>query len=98
MIIYRIDLEVEEGREEQVEKIFRDEFVPAVRSQPGFCNALYLSHGENESTPEILLFFDTEKQRKAWVDTEQHREAWGKISGLCSSYTAQGYELTEKAR
>ncbi len=82
-----IDLEAAPGREKQLISAFRTVFEPAVRGQPGFVSVRLLKlreeiAGKNPTTAgyRLVLSFETEQQRLAWVATEAHHRAWPEIA------------------
>lgn len=98
MVALEIKLKLKKGENTRIKKNFAEKFVPAIKKQPGFFNAILLEQFTDKSDYLIILMFDTEEQRRAWVNSEEHDPAWGMIAELCESRAAKGYDIVGKAR
>ncbi len=87
-----VDMEVAPGKEEQLVADYRNQFQPAITSQPGF-RAVRLLRPDESSRWLLLIEFDTEQNRMAWVATPEHQQAWPALARSCSS--AHGADFNE---
>ena len=81
-----VDLEVDPSRERELSANFRTVFRPAIRKQPGFADVKLLKQrnvlagtAPAGKTYRLLISFETEEQRQAWVKTDDHQKAWPEI-------------------
>ncbi len=78
-----VDLDVDPAREKTLLETYRNEFRPAIRKQPGFVDVRLMklvSAPAGQAPPNtnyrLLVSFEKEEQRKAWVATETHQKLW----------------------
>jgi heme-degrading monooxygenase HmoA len=78
-----VDLDVDPAKEKDLLVTFRTHFRPAITKQPGFVDVklLKLVSAMVGSAPpntsyRLLIIFQTEEQRKAWVATPTHQQVW----------------------
>jgi heme-degrading monooxygenase HmoA len=96
MIELQIYLETLPGKEEQLEKVFRDTFVPAISIQKGFRSVSLLKPGNSIHSYQLQLRFENEELRLKWVASDEHQKSFPKIAELCSSVSWQGFEVAGK--
>lgn len=77
------DLEVDPAREDEMISIFHTSFEPVIRQQPGFVDVKLLKFrgavagdAPIKATHKLLISFETEQQRLAWVATGDHQRVW----------------------
>jgi heme-degrading monooxygenase HmoA len=96
-----VDLEVDPAREKEMVSNFEKTFRPAIRKQPGFVDVrlLRLRTALAGKAPancgyRLLISFQTEEQRKAWVATDTHQQVWPTIERTLrgAKYTALLYD------
>ncbi|HSB16737.1 MAG TPA: antibiotic biosynthesis monooxygenase [Bryobacteraceae bacterium] len=94
-----VDLDVDSAKEKKLVENFRNVFRPAISRQPGFVDVklLRLRKALSGPTPlpyRLLISFQTEEQRQAWVATTDHQRAWPAIEENLrgSKYTAVLYD------
>ncbi|MCH2693670.1 MAG: hypothetical protein MK025_03005 [Acidobacteriia bacterium] len=87
-----IYLEVKNGMGTELEKLYKDAYVPAIEVQNGFLRTKLLRQYESRSNYEIDISFNSEKQRASWAISSEHQEAWPKIEAICSKITWQGFD------
>lgn len=83
-----VDLEVDPARESELLAVFKDHFQPAISHQPGFVEVRLLKLVAAMSGPPLLgnynyrlvISFETEDQRKAWVATPEHQKIWPAVA------------------
>lgn len=80
------DLDVDPAKEKEMLANYKKTFQPAIRKQPGFVDVklLKLRSAVAGKAPEngsyrLLISFQTEDQRKAWVATDLHQKVWPTI-------------------
>src|SRR5262249_6094193 len=78
-----VDMDVDPTKEKNLLATYRTHFRPAISKQPGFAEVklLKLVSAMVGSAPantsyRLLIIFQTEEQRKAWVATPLHQQVW----------------------
>ena len=81
-----VDLDVDPARQKEMLQNFRTVFRPVIRKQPGFVDVklLKLRSALAGKAPEntsyrLLISFQTEEQRQAWVKSDEHQRVWPSI-------------------
>src|SRR5260370_20516944 len=81
-----VDLDVDPGRVAEMLNNYRTKFLPAITKQPGFhqvkllkLNAAMQGPAPANTSYRLVICFDTEEQRKAWVATPVHQKVWPTI-------------------
>ena len=79
-----VELDVDPAREKELISNFRKLFKPAISRQPGFVevNLLKLQSvlaGQTPTNYRLIISFQTEAQRQAWVATADHQRVWPSI-------------------
>ena len=62
-----ISIEVKPGKGPELEKIFQNAYIPAIKVQEGFLWSRLLRRYDSNSNYEIDISFKSEKQRAAWA-------------------------------
>lgn len=77
------DLELDPAREKEMLANFRKVFRPTISKQPGFVSVTLLKlraekQGKAPSgcSYRLIISFQTEEQRLAWVARPEHQKAW----------------------
>lgn len=77
------DLDVDPAREKDLVQTFHAVFAPAMARQPGWVGVTLLKleaakHGPapKNASHRLVISFETEDQRVAWVATEEHQRVW----------------------
>jgi heme-degrading monooxygenase HmoA len=78
-----VDLDVDPAKEKDLAATYDKTFRPAIRKQPGFVDVKLMKLRSTlagappaRSNYRLLLSFETEEQRKAWVATDLHQKVW----------------------
>ena len=81
-----VDLDVDPAQESELIAHFRNTFRPAISKQPGFIEVKLLKlrsafggQAPQNTNCRLIISFETESQRLAWVATEEHQRAWPTI-------------------
>ena len=81
-----VDLDVDPGREAELLTNYRTKFQPAIKKQPGFVEVKLMKlesavagKAPANTSYRLLLSFQTEAQRQAWVATPVHQKVWPTI-------------------
>ena len=79
-----VELDVDPAREKELISNFRKLFKPAISRQPGFVEVKLLKlqsvlAGQTPTNYRLLISFQTEAQRQAWVATADHQRVWPSI-------------------
>lgn len=103
MIALRISLTVDRERWSDVERVYGDVFLPALRRQEGFRgSSLYrvfaepVGQGGGGAEPAdhvVELRFASEADRRRWAASEDHAAAWPQVRGLASAASSVGYDV-----
>jgi len=97
MVVLTVTLHVQDGRQSEIQNNFVERFLPAVRRQPGFMDAKLGRALEDAQRMLLLLTFDTEQQRLAWVNSPEHGPAWDSIASLCRDFVPVSHEISAGA-
>jgi heme-degrading monooxygenase HmoA len=71
-----VDLDVEPTKEKDLESTFHAVFEPTISKQPGFVSVTLLKLRAAAVTYRLVISFETEEQRVAWVATADHQRVW----------------------
>jgi len=71
-----VDLDVEPTKEKDLESTFHTVFEPTISKQPGFVSVTLLKLRAATVTYRLVISFETEEQRVAWVATADHQRVW----------------------
>src|SRR5262245_52138376 len=73
-----VDLEVNPAKESDLLDTFHNVFRPTISRQPGFVSVALL---KTRVAPayRLVISFQTEEQRAAWVGTADHQRVWPQI-------------------
>ena len=71
-----VDLDVEPAKEKDLESTFHAMFLPTISKQPGFVSVTLLKLRAAAVTYRLVISFETEEQRVAWVATADHQRVW----------------------
>ena len=87
------DLQVDPAREKEMVNNFHNTFEPVIRKQPGFADVKLLklrnAVAGKAPTPanyKLLISFQTEEQRLAWVATAEHQKVWPTIEKTLTGF------------
>lgn len=104
MIELHIYLRVTPGKQADLERTYREAYVPAITIQEGFRGTTLLMPYDprtaagigaqaSQADYEINITFDTEAQRMAWATGPEHVECWPKVEALCEGITWEGFDV-----
>ena len=103
MITLHIYLQVMPANDAEFERLFRDEYVPAISRQQGFRSGALLHVYEatraeaidarRDWTHEIDIVFDTEENRQKWAAGPEHSRVWPRVESMCERVTWQGFDI-----
>lgn len=82
MSVLAVDLHVRGGGGPALERVFTEQFRPAISRQPGFVGVELLAPGEGDRWLLLIRFRD-EAARLAWVDTDVHQVVWPLLAEQC---------------
>jgi heme-degrading monooxygenase HmoA len=95
MFVLHIELKVNPGMQQALEKIFLERFRPAISVQDGFNAAQLLRSNDDNANYRLSLAFEHQASQQKWVATELHQEVWPAISDQCSEFSVQGYTAVQ---
>lgn len=70
------DLEVDPAKEKELVKTFHTVFEPTIGKQAGFVSVTLLKLRAAKAGYRLVIGFQTEEQRLAWVATDDHQRVW----------------------
>ena len=95
-----VDLNVDMKKEKQLLDAYARTFAPAMKRQPGFTDTKLLKLNSVKKAPgpvganyRLLVCFQTEEQRIAWVASEDHKNAWPLIEACLTGFAAVLYDI-----
>lgn len=97
-----LDLAVDSAKEQEMIRIFKTEFRPAVSRQPGFVETKMLKLNAALRGPappgcnyQFVLSFTSEELRQKWTETDTHKAIWPRIVATLTSpnYSRLLYEV-----
>jgi heme-degrading monooxygenase HmoA len=71
-----VDLDVEPTKERDLESTFHTVFQPTISKQRGFVLVSLLKLRAATVAYRLVISFETEEQRIAWVATADHQRVW----------------------
>lgn len=96
-----VDLNVDMKKEKQLLDAYAKTFAPAMKRQPGFAETKLLKLNSVKKAPgpvganyRLLVCFQTEEQRIAWVASEDHKKAWPLIEACVTGFAATLYDIS----
>jgi antibiotic biosynthesis monooxygenase (ABM) superfamily enzyme len=93
MIERHVTFNVTPGKEKDFEKLFKQEYSPAMSKQPGFVSVTLLKEHGKESVYEMVIRFQSLEMAAAWRDSADHKALSPKIKTLYKESTVQVYEV-----
>jgi heme-degrading monooxygenase HmoA len=89
-----VDLDVRQGREQELIETYTSRFRPAISRQPGFRSVTLLRPHEGARWV-LLIAFGSEEERLRWVSTDLHQEAWPEMEAHFESFRAVTFDTVE---
>ena len=77
-----------------LKKTFCEQFRPAIVKQPGFCSVELLV-SRHDARAYLMIEFESDALRAAWVETELHQHVWGQLAACCARYSSADYDPAE---
>ena len=90
-----IYLTAKPGQDTAIERLYREQFYPAVSRQPGFLFS-ELMRKPNSNDYVLRHTFMTEEQRMKWVATPEHQKAWPALTALSEKTSWQGFGVVHQ--
>jgi heme-degrading monooxygenase HmoA len=78
------------GQEQELERIYREQFYPAVSRQQGFI-ASQLMRKPNSREYVLRHMFRTEELRMKWAASPEHQKAWPALTAASEKTTWAGF-------
>lgn len=92
MIELHIYLEAHDGKEQELEKLYFEKYVPGIKIQEGFRRTTLLKKREALREYQIDIEFDSEPLRVKWAESSEHTETWPKVVSLCQRISWTGFD------
>ena len=93
MVALHVDLQLKPGMGPELEKTFRDDFRPAISSQPGFFGVALLQSTSEADCYRLVIEFQSEELRLNWVATDLHQDVWSRMEAHCASYGVKNFTI-----
>lgn len=90
------DLQVAEGHEAEIERVFTEIFSPAMARREGFIGVKFLkliTSYKGNSEPwnyRLLIHFENEDLRQAWAACDEHQVVWPQMEAHLAGEKWQG--------
>ncbi len=91
MLVLHIVLPVKEGKAESLEQTFANDFRPAISAQNGFHEVQLLKAVDDATKYCLVIEFESEEQRQAWVDSDLHQTVWQLLANNCVDFLLSKY-------
>ena len=95
-----VDLKVDPSQAAGLKETFDKVFRPVIRKQPGFVDVRLLKYSLSKMgqppagcTYRLLISFETEKQREAWVASADHQKVWPQMEKHIQLATALVFDV-----
>jgi len=79
MIQLHVNAKIIRGVRNELEKNYRESFLPTISRQEGFRACYLLIDIEGTDYCEILISFNSESSREKWVASDDHQVVWPEI-------------------
>lgn len=96
MTVLQIYLRCSDGKQADLEMVFRDAFVPAISARLGFRRVFLMRSVDDGCSYQIELAFESEELRKQWVASREHEQAFPRIRELCDEVSHARFEAVSE--
>ncbi len=93
MIERHVTFNVYPDKTSEFEKLFVEEYQPAMSSMPGFIRVDLLCEQNEPTRYQMVIRFDTAESAAAWRNSAAHQALKPKIQNLYQDSTLQVYEV-----
>jgi antibiotic biosynthesis monooxygenase (ABM) superfamily enzyme len=93
MIERHVTFNVYPDKTSEFEKLFVEEYRPAMSSMPGFIRVDLLCEQNEPTRYQMVIRFDTAESAAAWRNSAAHQALKPKIQSLYQDSTLQVYEV-----
>ena len=83
-----VELCVRRGQAGALTSAFQQEFAPAISAQPGFRRVELLAT-ESDDTMLLMIAFQSEDLRLAWVASDAHARVWPALASSIESFNGR---------
>lgn len=81
------------GKEEEFERLFKEEYSLAMSSMPGFVNVHLLADSNDPQRYRMVIRFHTSEEASAWRSSLAHQNLQPKIKALYRESQAEEYRV-----
>lgn len=96
MIALDVYFNAKDGNSAKLERVIVDVWMEAMKRQPGFLRAALLTPLPQEElealgavrppfSHEVISFWESEEQRRAWVARDVHQEVWPQVEAAAEA-------------
>ena len=93
MIERHVTFNVLPGKEQAFERLFVEEYRPAMSSMPGFVRVSLLREQENPTQYQMVIRFESLETAANWRNSEQHQALSPKIKALYNGSSLKVYDV-----
>lgn len=93
MFVLHVNLRVRPSSGQDLEKLYRETFQPAISRQKGLAAVTLLRAREPEHDYVLSIAFHDESLQQKWVASEEHQRLWPQMESHCVDYTVKRYDL-----
>jgi len=93
MIERHVTFNVLPGKEQAFERLFVEEYKPAMSGMPGFVRVELLREQEDPTQYQMVIRFESLETAANWRDSEQHQVLKPKIKALYNGSSLKVYDV-----
>lgn len=93
MIERHVTFQLIQGKEQEFERFFSAEYLPAMSAQPGFVRAELLREQDKRENYKMCLRFQSVEAAANWRDTDAHKRLSPKLKSLHAGSTLIVYDV-----
>ena len=94
MFILHVDIVLKPNSRGSLSATYRDKFMPAISTQPGYVNAKLLRPVQKgEFDHRLVIEFESHETQQAWVATDLHQQVWPEMEASIEKYAVHSFEV-----
>ena len=75
-----------------LKSVYKDTFVHAISTQPGFVAVDLLQSCKDDEACLLVIVFENRDLQQKWVATELHQQVWPQIEACCTGYKVHAFQ------
>jgi heme-degrading monooxygenase HmoA len=93
MFILHVDCVLRPNSRDDLLRVYRDKFMPAISAQPGYVNTMLLKPLEECAAEfRLVIAFENHERQQAWVKTDAHEKVWPEMEASIREYAVHSFE------